>query len=128
MTREHDNVSSQAGLASLRDGQAVNGSPAPGEPGSRFNPNVVERGSRTGQVPIYGPADESPGGPRYEARSGDVPIYGSDAPKGQASAAAGIRSVMARRDRINATRQSPRDYTPPTLEAPEQSGADLERQ
>lgn len=43
-------ISSQAGLASIRAGAAYSGSPAPGAPGSRYNPRVVtmeERSART---------------------------------------------------------------------------------
>lgn len=51
-------LSSQAGLAALRAGQFITGpSPAPGEPGSRFNPNVRERAE---SVPTPPTGPESP--------------------------------------------------------------------
>lgn len=97
MTQQQGNISSQAGLASIRGGQGqdYSGSPVPGEPGSRSNPHVRERGSR------------------------DVPAVVTDGPKGQASAAAGIRSVLARKERLSNAGVDRRAYTPPTMDTPD---------
>lgn len=58
-TQQSRGISSQAGLASIRAGAAYSGSPAPGEPGSRYNPRVVtveERSARTVVVDRAGQA------------------------------------------------------------------------
>lgn len=44
-------ASSQAGVATLKAGAQVSQSPAPGQPGSRFNPHVKERKTRVKDLP-----------------------------------------------------------------------------
>lgn len=121
-------ISSQAGLASLRGGQHVPSSPAPGAPGSRFNPIVRERqveNRGTDQVPIFqaGPQDEQQASAN-RSRTGDVPIYG----KASLGALAGVQSVKALRGQDRQAASGRPEYTPPTLAEPQAGGEGFERQ
>jgi len=56
---QHRGPSSQAGLAAIRAGAAYGGSPAPGEPGSRFNPRVVTMEERSARTVVVDHAEQA---------------------------------------------------------------------